>query len=73
MHGLRLGQRLKPALAEAKAVHLYIGPEGGFTDEEVELADSLGAVTLGLGPRILRAETAAIAACAAVQYELGAL
>jgi 16S rRNA (uracil1498-N3)-methyltransferase len=65
--------RLKPALAEAKTVHLYVGPEGGFTDEEIELADSLGAVTLGLGPRILRAETAAIAACAAVQYELGGL
>jgi len=65
--------KLRPALAEAKAVNVFIGPEGGFTDDEIELADSLGASTFGLGPRVLRSETAAVAACALVQYELGAL
>lgn len=54
-------------------VSLFIGPEGGFSDEEVELARAEGAVVFGLGPRILRAETAAAAAAAVVQYELGAV
>ena len=56
-----------------KGVNLFIGPEGGFSDEEIELARALDAVLFGLGPRILRAETAAVAALTAVQYELGAL
>lgn len=73
-------ETLRPALQEADAcfagpleVHLFVGPEGGFTEEEVELARSLGARAFGMGERILRAETAALAACALVQYELGAL
>jgi 16S rRNA (uracil1498-N3)-methyltransferase len=37
-----------------------VGPEGGFTDEEVEMARSHGWQVVGLGPRILRIETAAI-------------
>ena len=55
----------------ALEVSLFIGPEGGFSDEEVEMAEAEGAVVFGLGPRVLRAETAAIAAAALVQYELG--
>ena len=53
------------------AINLFIGPEGGFSDEEIELARAIGAVVFGMGPRILRAETAASAALAIVQYELG--
>ena len=49
-------------------VNLFIGPEGGFTEEEVELAESLGAVVFGLGRQTLRAETASMAAAAAVLY-----
>ena len=41
-----------------------IGPEGGFTDEEVQLAVAAGARTIRLGPQILRIETAAIAIAA---------
>lgn len=68
------GPALRRALASAgEGVNLFVGPEGGFTEDEVELAKSLGALVFGLGPRILRAETAAFAACALVQYELGAL
>jgi len=43
---------------------LFIGPEGGFTTEEVDAARSLGIVPVSLGPRILRTETAAIVASA---------
>lgn len=54
-------------------VNVFVGPEGGFSDEEIELAQSVGATPFGLGPRILRAETAALAASAVVMYELGQL
>jgi len=47
------------------AVALLVGPEGGLTDEEIELAGAAGFVPCSIGPHILRAETAAIAALAA--------
>lgn len=50
---------------------LIIGPEGGFTQEEIGLARGAGAIVVGLGPQILRVETAAIAAITIWQYELG--
>ena len=54
-------------------VALLIGPEGGFTEQEAEQAYARGIVPVSLGPRILRTETAAIAAAAAVQYAVGDL
>jgi 16S rRNA (uracil1498-N3)-methyltransferase len=56
---------------EAPSIALMIGPEGGFTNEEVAVAREKGAVAVGLGPRILRTETAAVVASALVLYELG--
>nr|BBH94670.1 ribosomal RNA small subunit methyltransferase E [Thermogemmatispora argillosa] len=50
-------------------VALFIGPEGGLTPEEVALARERGALIVSLGPRILRAETAALVAAANVLYE----
>ncbi len=50
---------------------LILGPEGGFSDREIERAEADGYVVAGLGPRILRAETAAIAACTLIQYLFG--
>jgi len=47
---------------------LFIGPEGGFTSEEVRLAEDKGLVRTTLGRRILRAETAAIAGVALIQF-----
>ena len=41
-----------------------VGPEGGFTAEEVADAEAAGWVRVGLGPRVLRVETAAVAAAA---------
>jgi len=52
-----------------QSVALLIGPEGGFAEQEVRLASDSGAVPLGLGPRILRTETAAVVASALVLYE----
>jgi 16S rRNA (uracil1498-N3)-methyltransferase len=52
---------------------LVTGAEGGFAVEEAEAAAKAGAVTVGLGPRILRCETAPLAAAAAVMALTGNL
>ncbi|HEY4184628.1 MAG TPA: 16S rRNA (uracil(1498)-N(3))-methyltransferase [Polyangia bacterium] len=54
-------------------VAVLIGPEGGLTAEEVALATGAGFRIATLGPRILRTETAAIAALAAIQSQVGGL
>jgi 16S rRNA (uracil1498-N3)-methyltransferase len=46
----------------ARGVAVAIGPEGGFTPAEISLFDGLGALRVSLGPRILRLETAVVAA-----------
>lgn len=55
------------------SVSLFIGPEGGFSAEEVALAGSYGVRAVTLGPRILRAETAGLVAASAILYEMGDL
>lgn len=52
---------------------IVTGPEGGFTAEEAELAKTRGLRIISLGPRILRCETAPIAALAALMYHTGNL
>ncbi|MGC8873673.1 MAG: 16S rRNA (uracil(1498)-N(3))-methyltransferase [Chloroflexia bacterium] len=54
-------------------VSLLIGPEGGFSTAEVELARGYGIQPVSLGPRILRAETAGVVAAVLVLYHYGAL
>jgi 16S rRNA (uracil1498-N3)-methyltransferase len=51
-------------------LRVLVGPEGGFSDSEVEAAEDAGATVVSLGPRRLRAETAALAAGAAVMLAL---
>jgi 16S rRNA (uracil1498-N3)-methyltransferase len=64
-------QTLRAVLRDAVAhVVLFIGSEGGFADDEITLARQHGVIPVTLGPRILRAETAAIAAALLVLYEL---
>ena len=68
-----------PALREAlmqdgkapASVAILIGPEGGFTDQEVSRAEEKGAVPVALGPRIFRTETAAVVIPALALYQLG--
>ena len=64
--------RLKDVLGQnigAKEISIFIGPEGGFTEDEVSQATSAGAIPVSLGENILRTETAAIAALSIVLYE----
>ncbi|MGD8847254.1 MAG: 16S rRNA (uracil(1498)-N(3))-methyltransferase [Desulfobacteraceae bacterium] len=53
------------------SVFVMIGPEGGFEAHEISHAQESGFKTVGLGPRILRAETAALAAAVMMQHTLG--
>ncbi len=66
---------LKAALTKGQprpeSILLLIGPEGGFSVQEVTGAGKAGLLPVSLGPRILRTETAAIVAVAIIAYELG--
>jgi len=66
--GDRLDRILPP---EAKKIAIVIGSEGGFSKQEVEAALKAGASVGTLGPRILRCETAPVAALAVVMYCTG--
>lgn len=55
-----------PSLKSQKEINIFIGPEGGFTDEEIGAARKSGAKIVFLGARTLRTETAAIAASALI-------
>jgi 16S rRNA (uracil1498-N3)-methyltransferase len=57
----------------AREIGLLLGPEGGWDDDEVAVLRTAGALPIHLGPRILRAETASIAAITLVQYLWGDL
>lgn len=70
------GEPLRAVLAEvsdARNIAIFIGPEGGLSADEVELARAHGARAVTLGPRILRTETAGLAAAAAILHTLGDL
>ncbi len=54
-------------------ITVFIGPEGGFTSEEVRQAKERGAIPVSLGPRLLRTETAGLVALVMILYELGDL
>ncbi len=64
------GSRL-PAGEAPSRVRLLIGPEGGFSDAERSMAIAAGYRPTRLGPRVLRTETAALAALAVVQHRWG--
>lgn len=55
----------------SKDIAMCFGSEGGFSDEEVELARAKGFIPVSMGPRVLRAETAPLAALAIAQSQWG--
>ncbi|HVG18462.1 MAG TPA: 16S rRNA (uracil(1498)-N(3))-methyltransferase [Blastocatellia bacterium] len=62
-----------PRPADNSEVIALVGPEGGWGDEELTLLDERGARAVTLGPRVLRAETAAVVAVTLIQHILGDL
>ncbi len=67
------GSPLAQIAAPSTKVCLLIGPEGGFSDTEYEDADIAGFTPVSLGPRVLRTETAALAALSVLQSKWGDL
>lgn len=70
------GYRLTDAHAEtpdARSIAYIVGPEGGISAREAEVFTGAGAKSVTLGPRILRAETAAVAGCAVIMNLWGDL
>ena len=66
------GKRLDDVLTgNERTVALIVGPEGGFSEGEVNALKSAGYEPVTLGKRILRAETAAVAAAAVIMYAEG--
>ena len=72
--GLGIREVLRdPRYDGMKSIHLVIGPEGGFSRDEIDRARGAGFLSVSLGRRVLRVETAALAVLAILQYERGAL
>ncbi len=67
-----LAQTLEPS-GSIRSCLVLIGPEGGFNADEIKASVAAGFTPVSLGNRILRAETATIAAAAILQYHLGNL
>ena len=65
------GERLSTIQPIPSSIHLLIGPEGGWSEEETALCLHASSRTVGLGPRVLRTETAGLAALAALQARAG--
>jgi 16S rRNA (uracil1498-N3)-methyltransferase len=69
--GLKLSAAVSSFVPRPSPLIIVIGPEGGFSKEEVIAAQEKGFLVASLGKRILRAETAAISAVALIQFLLG--
>jgi 16S rRNA (uracil1498-N3)-methyltransferase len=63
--------KLQEKMAQPASIAILIGPEGGLSDQEVSAASQHGFTALQLGPRVLRTETAALAALAVLQFQFG--
>lgn len=61
------------AIPAPQQIMVLVGPEGGFTSQEVARAQQQGFMPLSLGPRILRSETATLTVCALLQHRWGDL
>lgn len=76
-HGLALSPAAPHSLTELtkpeRPITILIGPEGGLTEDELQRAIGCGFSAVRLGPRVLRTETAAVAALAAIQTLWGDL
>jgi 16S rRNA (uracil1498-N3)-methyltransferase len=64
---------IKTLPAPNNGVRFIVGPEGGFTDEEMHATSEQGFIDVRLGPRVLRTETAALTVLSALQLQFGDL
>ena len=57
------------SLEKGSKIAVFIGPEGGIDETEIEYLEKVGFINVGLGPRILRTETASLYVLSAISYE----
>lgn len=70
-NGERLSDIARSTDTPPKSITVLIGPEGGLSDEELALAEQNDFVPIGMGPRVLRTETAPIVALSLLQQQWG--
>lgn len=68
--GIEFSRKIISSVKGKKSLGIFIGPEGGFAKEEVEKAKAMGANIITLGNRILRTETAGLAALAIIGFAI---
>lgn len=68
--GMEVTKQAVEAILPGQSVGIFIGPEGGFEEAEVEQARAEGALPVSLGRRILRTETAGLAVLSVLMYHL---
>jgi 16S rRNA (uracil1498-N3)-methyltransferase len=67
-HNMEITRKVLSEIKHDMTIGIFIGPEGGFSQEEVELATEYGAKAITLGKRILRTETAGMALMSVIMY-----
>ena len=68
--GMAYSRQVISEIADRKSLGIFIGPEGGFTSDEVDAAAEAGASVITLGHRILRTETAGMTIMSIIMFEL---
>ncbi len=68
--GMERTKQLIASLGEGEDIAVFIGPEGGFEEKEIEQAKEHGVQPVTLGRRILRTETAGFTVMAWIMYQL---
>ncbi len=68
--GIEYSREVIKDIKDKKSLGIFIGPEGGFAKEEVDMAVAMGAKCITLGNRILRTETAGLAVLSIIMFEL---
>lgn len=68
--GMEKSEEAMEQASKAASVGIFIGPEGGFAPEEIELAREAGIVPVSLGKRILRTETAGLTALSVLMFKI---
>ena len=68
--GMQETKEILAAIEQGQSIGIFIGPEGGFEEKEVEAAISEGAKPITLGKRILRTETAGLAILSVLMFQL---
>jgi 16S rRNA (uracil1498-N3)-methyltransferase len=68
--GMQDTKEIIESIKPGESVGVFIGPEGGFSENEIKMATQIGAIPISLGKRILRTETAGFTTLAWIMYQL---